>query len=98
MRPTALRTVTRTNWSYLGDIRTLEKYLQSYNMEALQGFAFGVDALKSLILTVACVERRLTVSEAVRLARLEVMVQTDHWGRVEWAHDIELHDTTARQG
>ena len=65
-------------------------------MEALQGFAFGADALKSLILTVACVERRLTVSEAVRLARLEVMVQTDHWGRVEWAHDIELHDTTAR--
>ena len=35
-------------------------------------------------------------SEAVRLARLEVQVQTDHWGSVEWAHDIELHDTTAR--
>ena len=30
------------------------------------------------------------------LARLEVEVQTGHWGRVEWAHDIELHDTTAR--
>ena len=32
----------------------------------------------------------------MRLARLEVEVQTDHWGRVEWAHDIELYDTTAR--
>ena len=32
----------------------------------------------------------------MRLARLEVMVQTAHWGSVEWAHDIELHDTTAR--
>jgi len=79
-----------------GDLKILEKYLQSYNTEGLQGFAFCVDALKSLILAVACVERRLTVSEAVSLARLEVSVQTDHWGRVEWAHDIELHDTTAR--
>merc|ERR1719221_387374 len=62
------------------DLRILEKYLQSYSVEALQGFAFCSDALKSLILTVACVERRLAVSEAVSLARLEVQVQTDHWG------------------
>ena len=25
-----------------------------------------------------------------------VPFQTDRWGNVEWAHDIELHDTTAR--
>ena len=23
-------------------------------------------------------------------------LQTEKWGNVEWAHDIELHDTTAR--
>ena len=32
----------------------------------------------------------------MRLARLELLFQTDHWGSVEWAHDIEEFDTTAR--
>ena len=68
----------------------------SYNWNALNGLAFGVDALKSIILALACIERRVTVSEAVSLARLELLVQTGHWGSVEWAHDIEEHDTTAR--
>ena len=43
------------------DLQTLEKYLLSQSYEALQGFSFCVDALKSLILAVAAVERRLTV-------------------------------------
>ena len=47
------------------DLRILEKYLQSYDVEALQGFAFCADALKSLILTVACVERRLSVRNSI---------------------------------
>merc|ERR1712083_367779 len=66
------------------------------SLEALNGFMFGVDATKSLILTLACIERVITVEEAVRLARLELLFQTDHWGSVEWAHDIEEFDTTAR--
>ena len=78
------------------DLKVLEKYLMSHSYESLQGFTFAVDALKSLILCAACVERRLTVTEAVKLARLETEVQTSHWGSVEWAHDIEGHDTTAR--
>ena len=32
----------------------------------------------------------------MKLARLELLFQTDHWGSVEWAHDIEEFDTTAR--
>ena len=24
------------------------------------------------------------------------LFQTDQWGNVEWAHDLELHDTSAR--
>ena len=32
----------------------------------------------------------------MELARLELGVQTAHWGSVEWAHDIEGADTTAR--
>ena len=32
-------------------------------IQALHGFMFGVDATKSIILTLACMERRLTVRD-----------------------------------
>ena len=51
-------------------IDKLEKHLLSYNFEALQGISFGVDAIKSLILTLAVIDRKLTVSQAVKLSRL----------------------------
>ena len=38
-----------------------------FSLESLNGFMFGVDATKSLILTVACIERVITVEEAVRI-------------------------------
>ena len=47
------------------DLATIEKYLMSYSMESLQGFAFSVDALKSLILALACVERRLKCASSI---------------------------------
>jgi len=78
------------------DFAVMEKYFMSFSLEALHGIMFGVDATKSMILTLACMERRLTVEEAVKLARLELLFQTNHWGVVEWAHDIEEYDTTAR--
>lgn len=49
----------------------INKYLLSYSFEALHGFLYAVDTLKSLILTVACVERRISVEKAVLLSRLE---------------------------
>lgn len=58
--------------------------------------SFGVDAIKSLILTLAVIDRKLTVSQAVKLSRLEIEFQTEKWGSVEWAHDLEEHDTTSR--
>lgn len=36
---------------------------------------FGVEAVKSLILTLACVDRLLTVEDAVSLATLETEFQ-----------------------
>ena len=51
-------------------IEKLEKHLLSYNFEALQGISFGCDAIKSLILTLAVIDRKLTVSQAVKLSRL----------------------------
>ena len=41
------------------------------SLEALNGFMFGVDATKSLILTLACIERVITVDEAVKRKRRE---------------------------
>ena len=65
-------------------------------MDAVQGFVFGVDAIKSLVLMSAVVDKKLTVEQAVDISRLELNFQTEKWGNVEWAHDQELHDTSAR--
>jgi len=74
----------------------IRRHLLSYNFEAVHGFTFGVDAIKSILLMCAVVDKRITVEEAVRLSRLEVDFQVEHWGNVEWAHNLELHDTMAR--
>lgn len=74
----------------------IRRYLLSFSDDALHGFATGVDAIKSLILMSAVVDKIISVEDAVKLARLELEVQTQRWGNVEWAHDLELHDTTAR--
>ena len=41
----------------------------------MHGFTFGVDAIKSILLMCAVVDKRITVEEAVRLSRLEVDFQ-----------------------
>jgi ATP synthase mitochondrial F1 complex assembly factor 2 len=56
-------------------VKKLEKHLLSYNWNALQGISFGVDAIKSFILTLAVIDRRLTVNQAVKLSRLGKMFQ-----------------------
>jgi ATP synthase F1 complex assembly factor 2 len=53
----------------------MRKHLLSHGMSARQGVAFGVDALKSVVIAMAVFEKRLTVENAVALARLEVQVQ-----------------------
>lgn len=57
---------------------------------------YGVDTLKSVILTLACTERFLTPEKAVLLSRLEEEYQSSNWGRVEWAHDLNQQDLQAR--
>lgn len=74
----------------------VRRHLLSYNFEAVHGFTFGIDAIKSILLMTAIVDKRLTVEEAIKQSRLEVEFQIEHWGNVEWAHDIELHDNMAR--
>lgn len=36
------------------------------------------------------------MEKAVLLSRLEEEYQTDHWGRVEWAHDLNQQDLQAK--
>nr|XP_039265793.1 ATP synthase mitochondrial F1 complex assembly factor 2-like [Styela clava] len=71
-------------------INTFEKYLLSYNFWAVTGFERLLSTLKSLLLSIALVERSITVEEAVSLSRLEQEYQISQWGNVEWHHDIDL--------
>ncbi|KAH9638659.1 hypothetical protein HF086_013931 [Spodoptera exigua] len=74
----------------------LAKYFLSYDFPALTAMSFGVEALKSPLLMLACVERRLNPTEAVLLARLEEEYQLMRWGRVPWAHELNQAELTAR--
>jgi len=57
------------------DREKIRRQLLSYSFNAVQGFTFGVDALKSLILMSAIVEHKLSVEHAVQLTRLETQFQ-----------------------
>lgn len=74
----------------------ISKHLLSYNDATMQGFLYAVDTVKSVILTLACVDKRISVEKAVELSRLEEEYQLKFWGRVEWAHDLTQQDTQAR--
>ncbi|BES88484.1 ATP synthase mitochondrial F1 complex assembly factor [Nesidiocoris tenuis] len=74
----------------------IRKHLLSYDLASMHGFLLAVECLKSLILTICCIDHKLNVTQAVLLSRLEEEYQTGHWGRVEWAHDIAQADLQAR--
>lgn len=74
----------------------LARHLLSYDFPALNAISFGVEALKSPILMLACVDRYLEPKDAVMLARLEEEFQLLRWGRVPWAHELNQAELTAR--
>ncbi|XP_046402322.1 ATP synthase mitochondrial F1 complex assembly factor 2 [Ischnura elegans] len=74
----------------------LRRYFLSYDQWSLTGYSYGVDTMKSLILMLACAERFVSVEKAVLLSRLEEEFQCKSWGRVEWAHDVDMHQTITR--
>ena len=55
----------------------VRRYLLSLSLDALHGFATGVDVLKSVVLMSGVVDKIISVEDAVKLARLEVEVQVD---------------------
>ncbi|KAL4712925.1 hypothetical protein ACJJTC_011995 [Scirpophaga incertulas] len=74
----------------------LARHYLSYDFFTLSALSFGVEALKSPILMLACVDRFLEPKEAVLLARLEEEYQLSRWGRVPWAHELNQAELTAR--
>ena len=56
------------------------------------------DAVKLARLEVEVqVNCQFEIEDAFRITLcFDLPFQTDRWGNVEWAHDVELHDTTAR--
>ncbi|XP_043274448.1 ATP synthase mitochondrial F1 complex assembly factor 2 [Venturia canescens] len=75
---------------------TIIRHMVSYSEAALQGFLYSVDTLKSVILTMAVCDRKISVEEAVSLSRLEEEFQISHWGNVEWSHDLSKQDLQGR--
>ncbi|XP_061455349.1 ATP synthase mitochondrial F1 complex assembly factor 2 [Rhineura floridana] len=75
---------------------TFSSHLASYNSWALQGIEYMITQLKSLILSMGLLDKRLTVEQAVLLSRLEEEYQIQHWGNVEWAHDYDMYELRAR--
>jgi ATP synthase F1 complex assembly factor 2 len=49
------------------DREKIRRQLLSFNFNAVQGFSFGVDALKSIILMCAVVEHKLSVEQVALL-------------------------------
>uniref|UniRef100_A0A915J6J8 ATP synthase mitochondrial F1 complex assembly factor 2 n=1 Tax=Romanomermis culicivorax TaxID=13658 RepID=A0A915J6J8_ROMCU len=76
--------------------RKIEFHLKSYDFWPLIGLEYGVEVVKSSLLTLAVARCRLSVEEAVRLANLEQNFQIERWGKVEWAHDVDFHEQCSR--
>lgn len=76
--------------------KSLVKYLSSYDLPSLIALNYVTENLKSAILTLALLKRKLSVEDAISLSRLETEFQTSKWGNIEWAHDIDLTQTRAR--
>lgn len=74
-------------------VPTLTNHLLSFDKTSLLAFEKMSGVLKSVILTLAVIDRHLPADKAVELALLEQRFQTSKWGNVEWHHDVELHET-----
>lgn len=69
---------------------SFNKYLdRNFTLNTLIAFNYMIECLKSVILGVALLERRISsVDECLNLTLLEHSHQYEQWGKVEWYHDI----------
>lgn len=70
---------------------------KNFDLNTLIAFNYMCECLKSVILSVALLERRVeSVEEVCSLANLEQAFQFEQWGKVEWYHDINEQELKAR--
>ncbi|KAK0408817.1 hypothetical protein QR680_004178 [Steinernema hermaphroditum] len=74
----------------------LENYLMSQPFWTLIGLQYAVEAVKSVLITLAAASHSIGADQGAELARLEQIFQTEIWGNVEWSHDIEHLELTSR--
>jgi ATP synthase F1 complex assembly factor 2 len=79
-------------------IHKFRSYLErNFDFRTLIAFNYMCECLKSVMLAVAVLERRIqSVDEACSLANLEQSFQFDKWGKVEWYHDINEQELMGR--
>lgn len=77
-------------------LRVMHDHLIKFNLQSLIGFSFVCENLKSVILSLALLEREIDVERAVSLSMLETQFQTKIWGHIEWAHEVDLVQLKAR--
>lgn len=77
---------------------SFEKYLQeNFDLSSLIAFNYISESLKSVVLTVALLDRFVeSVEEACILTNLEQEHQYDQWGKVEWYHEVNESELRSR--
>ncbi|KND03302.1 ATP synthase complex assembly protein ATP12 [Spizellomyces punctatus DAOM BR117] len=79
-------------------VTKLRSILEDFDLITLAAFEKAVLSSKSFIVALALVRRRITVEDAAKAARLEVLHQIDRWGEVEDSHDVDREDLTRQLG
>jgi len=77
---------------------SFEKYLiDNFDLSSLIAFNYISESLKSVVLTVALLDRFVpSVEEACILTNLEQEHQYDQWGKVEWYHEVNESELRSR--
>jgi len=70
-------------------ILKMSHVLSGLNKWQLTGLRFSIESLKSFIIPFAVIEKRLSLDDAIFLSRLEIQLQMEKWGNIEWYHETE---------
>ena len=75
-------------------VENVARIINSYSPLKLAALERIVLRTKSIFIALALMEDRISVSDAVIAARLEVIQQINRWGEVEDAHDVDREELT----
>jgi len=78
------------------NMKLVQKYLLSLEFPALYGVLQAAETLKSVILTTCCLNRHISVDEAVVLSKMEEEYQCINWKFVSWIQNYSYNDSVLR--